>query len=266
MPATPHPLRLPTGDLGRIRLVEEVTRRLRDMIISGELKPGTQLLQTELAGRLGISRTPLREAFRILESDGLVRTKNMNRTIEVTTITSADLTEMYEIREVIDGLAARLAAESGVSQQVERELRALVAEMRAAGSPYDPARRTAAHSKFHALIAESCGNRRVHAFLPLIRASSAALYLPFIDDPSALQMVRDGRLVSHAEILESAQQHHEAIVDAIAARDARRAESTARRHIARTLKSVPQLDEWRRLIEQAKATPASQMVLPEDGV
>jgi GntR family transcriptional regulator of vanillate catabolism len=235
----------------RIRLVEEVTRQLRDMIIDGRLPAGTQLRQIELSEQLGVSRTPLREAFRILENDGLVRVSNANRTVEVVTITSADLREMYEIREVVDGLAARLAAQKGLAAEVEDELRALIAEMRAAAHPYDPGRRTAAHIRFHSLIAESTDNPQLATFLPLIRVSSAALYLPFIRDPSAAKLVTDGRLVTHAETLERAQRHHEAIVDAIAAGDSRKAEAAARRHIAQTLRAVPQLDEWRRVIAEA---------------
>jgi GntR family transcriptional regulator, vanillate catabolism transcriptional regulator len=242
---------LPTGEIRRTRLVEDVSQQLRDLIISGELQPGTQLLQTELAEKMGVSRTPLREAFRILENDGLIRIKNKNRTVEVVTITSADLAEMYQIREVIDGLAARLAAQRGLPAEVVAELRRLIAEMRAAADPYDPARRTAAHINFHALIAEHCGNEHVQAFIPLIRASSAALYLPFIEHPSGVRLMREGHMVSHAEVLEAAQSFHDQILDAIVARDPKKAEQVARRHIALTLKSVPDLDAWRAAIAEA---------------
>ena len=233
------------------RLVEDVTRVLRDAIINGTLKPGTELLQVDIAEQLGVSRTPLREALRILENDGLVRVKNRNRTVEVNLITSADLLEMYQIREVIDGLAARLAARNGLPDEILTRLRQLIAEMRAAAHPYDPARRTAAHIEFHSLIAEHCGSPRVEPFLPLIRVSSAALYTPFITDAAAAQLVRDGELVTHADLLERAQHVHGEIIDAIEERDPRKAETIARRHIASTLKAVPELDRWRQAIADA---------------
>ena len=233
------------------RLVEDVTKVLRDAIITGTLKPGTELLQIDIAERLGVSRTPLREALRVLENDGLVRVKNRNRTVEVNTITSADLLEMYQIREVVDGLAARLAAKNGLPADVIARLRELIAEMRAAAVPYDPARRTAAHIEFHSLIAEQCGNPRVDPFLPLIRASSAALYIPFIGDSAGAKLVHEGRLESHEEVLERAQQYHDLIVDAIETRDHRQAETVARRHIANTIKAVPELDRWREAITEA---------------
>ena len=247
---------LAMAGIERPRLVEEVTRKLRDMIIVGALPAGTELLQTEVAEQLGVSRTPLREAFRILENDGLVRIKNKNRTIEVATITSAELREMFEIREVIDGLAARLTAEKGLDANTERRLRDLIAEMRAAAEPYDPARRTVAHIEFHATIAEAAGNPRLESFLPLIRTSSAALYLPFIGDPSAIALMKEGKMLRHSETMEKAQTAHEAILDAIVDRDPRAAERAARWHIQQTLTAVPYLDKWRETIAEATANSA----------
>ena len=67
--------------VGRRRLVDDVISHLRQLILDQELPPGTALLQTELAEKLGVSRTPLREAFRILDREGLVKVANGNRTI-----------------------------------------------------------------------------------------------------------------------------------------------------------------------------------------
>jgi len=257
--SSPEP---PFRTLRRTRLVDDVTRELREKIITGELPAGTQLLQVDLAERLGVSRTPLREAFRILENDGLVRTSNRNRTIEVVTIDARQLREMYELREVVDGLAARLAAKRGISAETERDLRQALDDMRASMKPYDPSRRIDAHARFHSLIAEASGNRRVEAFLPLIRVSSAALYLPFINDTSAVALVDGGQLVTHKEAMEGAQHGHEDVVEAIVAGGGRRAESAARRHIAGTLRWVDRLDEWRAAIAAAREADVSSAAAP----
>jgi GntR family transcriptional regulator of vanillate catabolism len=231
--------------LERVRLVDEVTRQLRDLIISGQLPPGTPLLQTELARELGVSRTPLREAFRLLEYDGLVRISNGNRTIEVVRITADELEEMYQIREVIDGLAARLAAKNGISDEVRDTLLALLAEMEETAHSYDPGRRVDVHARFHSLIAESCGNKRLGSFLQLIRVSSAALFIPYVTDPSHASLtLDDGQLLTQEVAMEGAHQQHREIFTAIVAGDAREAEAAARRHIRRTLKGVRRLDEW----------------------
>lgn len=239
--------------LRRVRLVDEVTRHLRELIISGELQAGTQLPQIELAERLGVSRTPLREAFRVLEADGLVRTSNKNRTVEVVTITSADLREMYEIREVIDGLAARRTAQVALTKDNEVELRHLLDEMEKSAKPYDPVRRTAAHARFHSVLLEWSGSGYLQTFQPLVRVSSAALYLPFVNKPSAVSLVDEGRLITHAETLQGAQDYHVQIAEAVLRRDSRKAESLARRHISSTLRWVGRLDEWRQAISEAQA-------------
>src|SRR4051794_34839107 len=115
--------------LQRVRLVDQVTDRLRSMIVSGELLPGHPLLQIQLSERLGVSRTPLREAFRILERDGLVRVSNGNQTVEVTEMTPTEITEIYQIREALDGLAARLLASTGMTAEVEKSLSQSITKM-----------------------------------------------------------------------------------------------------------------------------------------
>src|SRR5438093_10908651 len=101
----------------RTRLVDEVTDRLRSLILDGTLPPGQPLLQISLSEQLGVSRTPLREALRVLENEGFVRISNGNNTLEVVELSPQEMVEMYELREVVDGLAARLAAKRGIDQK-----------------------------------------------------------------------------------------------------------------------------------------------------
>jgi GntR family transcriptional regulator of vanillate catabolism len=228
--------------------VDDVVRVLREKIIRGELPAGTQLLQIDLANQLGVSRTPLREAFRILESDGYLRTSNNNRTVEVVTFTAAEMRDMYEIREVIDGLAARLAATKALSREAERDARRLLAEMASTSKPYDPLRRVEAHAAFHSLFLEHSGNSRLRGLIPLIRASSAAVFLPFIDNPEGVQLTVDGRNVTYKQMLDESQDSHVAILDAVLEGKGSKAETAARKHIARTLSVVDRFDEWRKEI------------------
>jgi GntR family transcriptional regulator, vanillate catabolism transcriptional regulator len=240
----------PLNVLNRPRLVDDVVRVLREKIIRGELPAGTQLLQIDLANQLGISRTPLREAFRILENDGYLRTSNNNRTVEVVSFTAAELRDMYEIREVIDGLAARLTAARGLSPEAEKEARRLVAEMASASKPHDPLRRVEAHAAFHSFFVEQSGNSRLGGLIPLIRASSAALFLPFIDNPEGVQLTLGGNVVSYKVLLDESQDSHVAILDAVLEGKGSKAETAARRHIGRTLGMVDRFDEWRKEIAE----------------
>jgi GntR family transcriptional regulator, vanillate catabolism transcriptional regulator len=235
----------------RPRLVDDIVLTLREMIISEALRPGTQLLQIELAERLGVSRTPLRESFRILEHEGLIRTANNNRTVEVVPITSEDLRQMYQVREVIDGLAARLITKMVPSTELLDQLRDKVRVMKEARHPYNPAQRVQAHTEFHTLIAEHAGNPKLLTYLPMIRTSSASLYLPFINNPEATKLVDNGKLVSHEELFDRTDRDHLAIVEAIKSGNARSAEAVARRHIRVTLRNIGQLDEWKAAIAEA---------------
>jgi DNA-binding GntR family transcriptional regulator len=130
--------------------------------------------------------------------------------------------------------------------------------MAAATKPYDPKRRTEAHAEYHALFVRTSGNETLEGLLPLIRLSSAALYLPFVDDPDAVELVNSGQIVTHREVLESTQLSHTEILDTVVARQPAKAEAAARRHIRRTLSVVDQLDEWRQIISEAALSQERQ--------
>jgi len=215
--------------VGRTRLVDEVTVRLRNLILDGALPPGKPLLQLDLCEQLGVSRTPLREAFRVLESEGFVRVSNGNKTLEVVELSVDDMLELYAFREVIDGLAARLAAQRGVSPSRLAELRALLETMRdqvgQAGFV-----RAASHANFHAALAELSGNKYVIGQIPMIRLTAQML--------ARRMRSLAGSAPSHsAEMLEEGEDDHMGVLVAIEAGDGRQAETIARRHIRKTMRS-----------------------------
>ncbi len=218
------------------RLVDEVINRLRENIVDGTLPAGTPLPQVALAAQLGVSRTPLREALRVLDSEGLVRSSDGNRTVEVVQIGPDDLREMYELREVIDGLGARLAAQNGLTADQERRGRALLDEMAESSDPYDPVRRNRAHAEFHELFALASGNTKVQSFASLIRTSSAMLYLPLVREATAANLGAASPDNSYKELLDDAQEQHRRILEAVVERKPAAAEEEARRHIQRTLR------------------------------
>jgi GntR family transcriptional regulator of vanillate catabolism len=234
--------------INRTRLVDEVTRELRDLISTGELPAGTELRQVEIADRLGVSRTPLREAFRVLEKDGLVRVSGRTGTVEVVQITTESLIAMYQVREVIDGLAARKAA-SLISESQLTALSGYLDEMRGYRVPFDPARWMEAHIRFHSLIAESSGNPYLSKFLPLIRVSAAALHMPAIRNPQQVNVVATGiGSTPLNDIFRLNDDEHDKLYEALRDHEPQRAESAARRHIRSTLKNAARFDDWRRTI------------------
>lgn len=220
-----------TTIFARKRLVDDVVLHLRTMIIDGDLPPGQTLLQIDLAERLGISRTPLREAFRILQYEGWVRVTNGNKTLEVIDMTSEELLEIYRMREVVDGLAARLAAERGITTAEVTELEKMLDTMHSFdGDSLQTGRRSAAHAAFHARLAELSGNRYLVAQIPMILMSSQVL-------ARRLAELKRQDTAIVAELLERGREDHRGVIQAITDQDGDLAEQIARRHIGRTIDS-----------------------------
>jgi DNA-binding GntR family transcriptional regulator len=210
---------------------------LRDLILRGELAPGTPLLQTQLAERLGVSRTPLREALHILERDGLLRISNGNKTVEVIELNRQHLIETYQVREVIDGLAARLSAEHGLSGQAASRLEQAIARMEAASrTTLDVAEYGNAHIDFHLAILQASDNSRLEGFAPFIRFSAHMLLTRF------LQQVYGA---SASNIIQQAlcrgNEDHRAIFEAIRKGDVKGADRAAARHIHKTIRFLESL-------------------------
>lgn len=121
--------------IARSTLPEAAAERLRTLIIEGELAPGTKLNERELSERLGVSRTPLREAFRMLAADGLL-VQLPNRGAQVVAMSADDVRDAFEVMAALEGLAGELAAARITDAEVEG-LRKLQAEMDAAHAARD---------------------------------------------------------------------------------------------------------------------------------
>ncbi len=140
-------------------LRERIVARLRQAIIAGDLPPKTRLMEPELARRLGVSRTPLREAIRHLEAEGLLAAVPRVGTF-VTEVSPRDVEDTYAIRGVLEGLAARQAAENPDPAKAG-QLRAILAELARKTSDYRLYH--AAAGRFHEAIFLLSGNQRLQA-------------------------------------------------------------------------------------------------------
>jgi DNA-binding GntR family transcriptional regulator len=105
---------------------------LREAIVTNTLKPGTRLRADDLAGQLGVSKTPVREALRKLQAESLV-TVQVGNVLTVKSITEQELLEIYYTREALEGMAARLAAENAGTIELAN-LSAIVDEIKACGA------------------------------------------------------------------------------------------------------------------------------------
>ena len=150
-----------TADAAAVPLVTKsdvAYLRVRELILSGELAPGSVLNQTSLARTIGISTTPLREALRRLKQQGLVEL-DAHRDARVAPLDAEEARDLLELRLALDPLAASLAAQRRTTQDI--------AEMRTAlggleSLPADPtAQQLAAHRRFHAAIYRASHNARL---------------------------------------------------------------------------------------------------------
>ncbi|NMO92302.1 GntR family transcriptional regulator [Actinomycetospora sp. TBRC 11914] len=213
-----HPRRGARGG-PRIALVDELAEVLRERIYSGRYPSGARLPQEGLAAELGVSRTPLREALRALEQEGLV-TVDPGQGARVVSGDVGTLLQAYELRAVVDGLAARLAAQAVPGPSRCRELRHVIATQRAALDPWSPRTYTTANVDFHEQILHLSGNGFVIAQAPVLRMT-AQVFAPvaLIEPAHAVRAIGE----------------HEAIAGAIEAGDAPGAERLARAHIQTTI-------------------------------
>ena len=151
------------GKIERESVTEKVATLLRTQIVSGALKPGTRLIESQLAERLGVSRAPLREAFRILEPEGLVVSASGGGTY-VAEIREEDLREIFMVRSVLEGLAMRLVVKRVTKEEVT-ELSHIVERMKEAAEQGRASRVIELDLQFHERIWEFSRNRRLREVL-----------------------------------------------------------------------------------------------------
>lgn len=177
---------------------------LERMILSGELAPGAKLTEMTLATRLGISRGPLREAFRMLEEAGLVRTEK-NRGVFVRDIPIDEAVEIFDLRAAMDELVGRRLAETITPPQL-KQVKQLVDQMEKAVKAGDVRGYHLLNLQFHDRLVEMAGNRKL-----------SAIYRKLIKE---LSLFRRLNLEGPDGVLPASAGEHRAIVKAIAAGDA----------------------------------------------
>lgn len=199
------------------RVSDGAYQALQAAIVDGRLSPGTRLSVPALAARLGVSRSPVREALTRLISDGLA-VEVPHRGAVVAHLTLADLLPVYELREVLEGLAARLAA-IRIESHGEARLRRVLADHAVAADRDDRPAATAADVAFHTGLREIASNAELEKTLGGIQAR--------IRVAMRTTVVTEGPRPAIAD--------HEKILDAVMAKDPERAERYARAHITRLI-------------------------------
>lgn len=204
---------------GVVRLADDVYRTLRDDILMGRLRPRDHLVEVDLAERLNVSRTPIRESLQRLAADGLIVSHRRRWVVYEHTLD--EIKDIYEVRMALEGYAARLACQRATDEQVA----ALSAFFDA--RPQQPGRGNPSfvdfNTTFHQLITEAANNGYFQRLADSNRFYSFNIQLAQRYD---LQDVTDSNL------------QHRAILDAIVGRDPDAAERAARAHVGFSLRLI----------------------------
>ena len=202
-------------------LRHQVASSIREAILSGQLSPGEKLVERDLCETLGVSRTLLREALQHLRAEGLLEGSSY-RSTSVAELTPQDAREIYQVREVLEGLAGEGFAKHATPDQMA-QLRATLADL----GRLDPAVQTnevlAAKNRFYAILIEGCGNQLVGRML--VRLNNRITLL------RRLSMAQPGRFPQTLrEITE--------IVEALESRNARKARALCSAHVRKAARAA----------------------------
>jgi DNA-binding GntR family transcriptional regulator len=203
----------------RVPLIERIYGCLRDGIVSGEYLPGSRLVESELTRTYGVSRSTVREALRRLHADDLVEFV-AHCGVRVRHLTLDDVVDLYAVREPIEALAARLAAEA---PDPAGALSTIHAEAALAVESGDRFRFTQLNARLHRTISEMSGNRPLGVVLA--RLNTQIIGYQFVSVANAIDLGR-----AHRE--------HETVLAAILSRDPDGADAAMRRHLRSTRDSI----------------------------
>ena len=200
-------------------LYQEVAERLRQQIFARALEPGSWIDEMKLAEEYGISRTPLREALKVLAAEGLV-TMKVRRGAYVTEVSEQDLAEVYHLLALLESDAAAVVAERASAAEL-KELQALHRELAAAVK--DRERFFAINERFHMRLLEIAGNRWRNQMVADLR--------------KVMKLNRHNSLLKAGRVKESLIEHR-AIVEALIKRDARAAVKRMQEHFRNGLEAA----------------------------
>jgi len=227
----------------------KATLGLRQLLFDGTIRPGERLVELTLVDRLGVSRTPLKLALTTLEHEGLLETLPGGG-FAVRGFTRDDVVDAIELRGVLEGTAARFAAERRTTADELAGLRAITIELDA----------VVHDDSADALVSYTALNEQFHEELVVLARSevlarqiSRVISVPFAA-PTAL-LASYAQLPEWRDMLVVAQHQHHTLVNAIAAGHGARAEEVAREHARLSRQNLEHLLERRELLEQLPGAP-----------
>lgn len=205
-------------------LRDVVFHTLREAILRGDLKPGERLMELQLAEKLGVSRTPIREAIRMLEQEGLAVTMP-RRGAEVARMTLKDMEDVLEIREALDELAVRIACARITDEQLKK-LSEVKKQFESSTQTGDVKQIAEADVSFHDVIYEATGNPKLVTLLNNLREQVYRYRVEYIKNPKNYPVLI---------------KEHEAILQSLKDREVDRAVSAMQEHVSNQALAVKEI-------------------------
>lgn len=187
---------------------------LFNAIRSGDIKPGQTLTERGLAEKIGVSRTPVREAIRKLEEQGIV-THEPHKGVKVITLSEEKVAQLYDVRELLEGLAVRRLAERQTPQMIE-ELRGFIERAEKEAVENNIRELAEINSEFHLALARLSGNVYLETIMNMLQTQISLMM--------SASLSTSGRPLQNIE-------EHKGLIDAIRSGDGEFAESIAKHHV-----------------------------------
>ena len=205
-------------------LRDVVFQTLRGAILKGDLKPGERLMELQLASKLGVSRTPIREAIRMLEQEGLAVTIP-RKGAEVAKMTEKDMEDVLEIRLSLEGLAVRLSCEK-ITPAALQELKVAMENFEEKTRSGQFVEMANADVKFHEILYKASNNPKLQQLLNNLREQMYRYRVEYLKDDSIYP-----RLI----------EEHQKMYDALKSKDSKLAESYVERHLHNQAEAVKKI-------------------------
>ena len=167
-------------------LREKILETIRDAILKGTLKPGERVSEPELAERFGISRTPIREAFRQLESEGYLEVIPRKGAV-VASLSERDIEEFYAIKIILEGFAAKMAAEKLTDKDIER-LETINLRLAQIAKDGDVKSFFRVHNEFHEVFIKAAGNEKLYDMINQLVMRFKRLRLASLSQPGRMEI------------------------------------------------------------------------------
>ncbi len=177
-------------------LRESIADALRDSIMQGQLKPGVKISEPALASQFGISRTPVREAFRQLDSEGFLQVLP-RRGARVAPLSEKDVREFYEIKAELESYAARLATSRLTEKEIDR-MEFLNNQMETFHREKDYKKVFNLHNEFHEVFIRAGGNEQLHHLLQMLASKFQRFRILL-----TIAGKSEGSIAQHREIIEA---------------------------------------------------------------